>query len=197
MRGGCVDGFGAVVETDGVVGAGVHHTLDAIAPCRFVDVVGANDVTVEDLVEGVLHGYATRMHDGVDASVSGSTSLKLARSQRTSCSCGAAWPISRCRSGAARRRKRPGACAARCQGVRRAGDQQSFERLAHVLPRMLGGVRTAPRTHRATAPGLVPVPAATWRTTDECRAQGQTPNPGRSRPCQRAAGRPKGRHRYK
>ena len=50
----CRRSSGALVKADGVNGAGIDDALDAMLPCRLIDIVAADDIGVEDGVPGAL-----------------------------------------------------------------------------------------------------------------------------------------------
>ena len=66
-RGGAgVDGLALPVEADDMVGAGEDDPLDAVLARRLVEVVGADDVGLQDRLERPLHRIAAEMDDRVD-----------------------------------------------------------------------------------------------------------------------------------
>src|SRR5439155_6089424 len=62
-----VDALGGRVEAHGVDRAGIDDALDAAAPRRLEDIVGADDVGLEDSLEAVLDADRAEMNDGAGA----------------------------------------------------------------------------------------------------------------------------------
>jgi hypothetical protein len=58
--------FAGVIEACDVEAAGEHHPRAALRAGGLVDVVGADDVGLQDAVEAVLVGDASQVNGGID-----------------------------------------------------------------------------------------------------------------------------------
>ena len=53
------------VKADGMVGTGEHHPLDAMTPCRFIDMKHTADVGAQHLFKGLFNRHAPQVQDGI------------------------------------------------------------------------------------------------------------------------------------
>jgi hypothetical protein len=60
------DALASVIKASDVEAAGQHHPRAALLAGGLVDVVGADDVGLQDAVEAVLVGDASQVHGGID-----------------------------------------------------------------------------------------------------------------------------------